>query len=144
VALVRAYANIADELEAAGYTGEDIARIKRQLDYYLNVRETIRKASRESLDLKPYEADMRHLIDTYIQADEARPISPFEGISILELIVKTGIANAINTLPEGLKRNQGAVAETIENNVRSTIIKERLNDPAYYEKMSALQYLRQN
>jgi type I restriction enzyme, R subunit len=138
VALVRAYANIADELEPAGYTGDDIARIKRQLDYYLNLRETIRKASGESLDLKPYEADMRHLIDTYIQADEARPISPFEGISMLELIVKTGIANAIDTLPEGLKRNQGAVAETIENNVRSTIIKAHLNDPAYYEKMSAL------
>src|SRR5216110_2253555 len=29
-------------------------------------------------------------------------------------------------------------AETIENNVRRTIIKEHLNDPAYYERMSAL------
>ncbi|HQT77744.1 MAG TPA: restriction endonuclease subunit R, partial [Rhodopila sp.] len=28
--------------------------------------------------------------------------------------------------------------EAIENNVRSKIIKEHLNDPAYYEKMSAL------
>ncbi len=33
---------------------------------------------------------------------------------------------------------EDAVAETIENNVRSKIIKEHLNDPAYYEKMSAL------
>jgi type I restriction enzyme, R subunit len=138
VALIRAYANIADELERAGYTSEDIARIKRLLDHYLNVRETIRKASGESLDLKAYEADMRHLIDTYIQADEARPISPFDGIGLLELIVKTGIANAINSLPDGIKSSKGAVAETIENNVRSTIIKEHLNDPAYYEKMSAL------
>jgi len=138
VALIRAYANIADELERAGYSSEDIARIKRLLDHYLNVRETIRKASGESLDLKAYEADMRHLIDTYIQADEARPISPFDNIGLLELIVKTGIADAINSLPDGLKRNKGAVAETIENNVRSTIIKEHLNDPAYYEKMSAL------
>lgn len=31
-----------------------------------------------------------------------------------------------------------AVAETITNNVRSTIIKERLSDPAYYDRMSAL------
>ena len=30
------------------------------------------------------------------------------------------------------------MAETIENNVRSKIIKEHLNDPAFYEKMSAL------
>ena len=37
-----------------------------------------------------------------------------------------------------MKGNKDAVAETIENNVRSKIIKEHLNDPAFYEKMSAL------
>jgi type I restriction enzyme R subunit len=138
VALMRAYANIADELEPAGYTSQEIDRIKGQLDYYLKVRQTIRNASGESLDMKAYEADMRHLIDTYIQADEARRISTFESIGLLDLIVKTGIANAIDGLPEGVKGNRGAVAETIENNVRSTIIKQHLNDPAFYEKMSAL------
>jgi type I restriction enzyme, R subunit len=81
VALVRAYANIADELESAGYSNVDIARIKQQLNHYLNVREIVRKASGESLDLKPYEADMRHLIDTYIEADEPRKISPFDDMS---------------------------------------------------------------
>ena len=95
VALVRAYANIADELEPAGYSTADIARIKEQLDHYLNVREIIRKASGETLDLKAYEADMRHLIDTYIEADEPRKISPFDNMGLLELIVKTGIADAI-------------------------------------------------
>ena len=81
---------------------------------------------------------MRHLIDTYIEADEPRKISPFDDMSLLDLIVKTGIANAINSMPDGLKSNRDAVAETIENNVRSKIIKEHLNDPAFYEKMSAL------
>jgi type I restriction enzyme R subunit len=138
VALVRAYANIADELEAAGYSDADISYIKQELDRYLKLREIIRKASGETLDLKAYEADMRHLIDTYIEADEPRKISPFDNLSLLELIVKTGIADAINSLPEGLKASKEAVAETIENNVRSKIIKEHLNDPAYYEKMSAL------
>jgi type I restriction enzyme R subunit len=138
VALVRAYANIADEMEAAEYSGTDTARIKQQIDHYLNVREIIRKAAGESLDLKPYEADMRHLIDTYIEADEPRKISPFDKMSLLDLIVKTGIANAIATQLGGLKGNKNAVAETIENNVRSKIIKEHLNDPAYYEKMSEL------
>ncbi len=138
VALVRAYANIADELEAAGYGSADIARIKERLDHYLKLRELIRNASGESLDFKAYEADMRHLLDTYIQADEPRKISPFDGMSLLELIVKTGIADAIASLPDALKQSQDAVAETIENNVRSKIIKEHLHDPAYYEKMSVL------
>ncbi len=138
VALVRAYANVADELERAGYSSADISRIKQQLKHYLNVREIIRKASGETLDLKAYEADMRHLIDTYIEADEPRKISPFDKMGLLELIVKTGIADAIASKLGSLKGNTGAIAETIENNVRRKIIKEQLSDPAYYEKMSAL------
>jgi len=138
VALVRAYANIADELGAAGYSDDDVVRIKQQLDHYLDVREIIRRASGETLDLKAYEADMRHLIDTYIEADEPRKISPFDNLSLLELIVKTGIAAAIANQLGGLKGNKNAIAETIENNVRKKIIKEHLNDPAFYEKMSAL------
>ena len=138
VALVRAWANVADQLDPAGYSSTDISRIKQQLKHYLNVREIIRRASGETLDLKAYEADMRHLIDTYIEADEPREISPFDNMGLLELIVKTGIADAIASQLGGLKGNRNAIAETIENNVRSKIIKEHLSDPAFYEKMSAL------
>jgi type I restriction enzyme, R subunit len=138
VALVRAYANIADEMEAAGYSANDIDRIKQQTNHYLKIRETIRLASGETLDLKAYEADMRHLIDTYIEADEPRKISPFDNMGLLELIVKTGIADAIDTQLGGIKSNKNAVSETIENNVRRKIIKEHLSDPAYFNQMSAL------
>jgi type I restriction enzyme R subunit len=138
VALVRACANIADELDRAGYSSADIRRIKQQLNDYVDLREIIRKASGETLDLKSYEADMRHLIDTYIEADAPRTISPFENMSLMELIVKTGIANAINSQLGGLKSNKDAVAETIENNVRSKIVKEQLSDPVFYDTMSAL------
>jgi len=138
VALVRAHANLADEMSAAGYSGADAARIKQQMNDYLKLRETIRNASGESLDLKPYEADMRHLIDTYIDADEPRKISPFDGLGLLDLIAKTGIADAIKTLPHGIRSSKDAIAETIENNVRSKIVKEHLADPEFYAKMSAL------
>lgn len=137
-ALVRAYANIADELEAAGYSAGEVAGLKQHLQHFVRVRETVRMASGENLDLKAYEADMRHLIDTYIEADEPRRISPFDGVGLIELIVKTGIANAINTQLGGLKANPEAIAETIENNVRRKIIQQQMADPAYYEKMSAL------
>jgi type I restriction enzyme R subunit len=102
------------------------------------LREIIRKASGETIDLKAYEADMRHLIDTYIKADASRQISNFGEIGLLDLIVKSGIGEAINQLPDGIKGNKDAVAETIANNVRSKIIKEHLNDPAFYDRMSAL------
>ena len=138
VALIRAYANIADEMDAAGYTEKEIEDIKKHLDFYLKLREEIRKASGETLDLKTYEADMRHLIDNYIQAEEPQKISPFGEMTLLEIIVNTGIADAINSLPQGIKGSKEAVAETIENNVRRKIIKEHLIDPAFFEEMSVL------
>ena len=137
-ALVRAFANIADDLPEAGYSDSQITGIKGDVNRYLKLREIIRQASGETIDLKAYEADMRHLIDTYIRADAPREISDFGEIGLLDLIVKSGIAEAINNLPAGIRGNRAAVAETIANNVRSKIIKEHLNDPAFYDKMSVL------
>ena len=138
VALLRAYANIADEMDSAGYSAIDIKRIKQHIDDAIAVRSTVRLASGESLDLKSYEADMRHLLDTYIRADAPRKISPFDDIGLVDLIVKSGVADAIAAQLGAMGGNRDAIAETIDNNVRSTIIKEQLTDPAYYEKMSAL------
>lgn len=138
VALIRAYANIADEMEEAGYTVSEIVKIKKENDHYLKLREEIRSASGEVLDLKSYEADMRHLIDTYIQADEPEKISPFADLSLLEIITSAGILEAIGSLPEGLRSSNEAVAETIENNVRKKIIKDHLIDPAFFDDMSKL------
>ncbi|MEX2579679.1 MAG: HsdR family type I site-specific deoxyribonuclease [Verrucomicrobiales bacterium] len=138
VALLRAYANIADEMEAAGFDAAAEARIKAKVDHYVKLRDTIKHASGETLDLKAYEADMRHLIDTYIEAKDPRTISPFDDVPLLELIVKSGIAEAIGAKLDKLGGNKDAIAETIENNVRSKIIKEQLNDPAFFEKMSKL------
>ena len=138
VQLLRAYANVADDLPAAGFDAADVARVQQQLRHYTDLREVIRRAAGETLDLKPFEADMRHLIDTYIEASTPRQISPFDGVGLLDLIVKTGIADAIAKAFGERQGQHDAVAESIENNVRSKIIKEHLTDPAFFEKMSAL------
>jgi type I restriction enzyme R subunit len=138
VALIRAYANIAADMDEAGYTTAEQTEIKRLVDFYLKLREEIRMASGETLDMKTYEADMRHLIDNYIQADDSKVISPFGDLSLIEIIVNSGIADAINRLPQGIKSNQQAVSETIENNVRQKIIRDHLLDPAFFEEMSTL------
>jgi type I restriction enzyme R subunit len=135
---LRAFGGIADELEAAGYTFEQIDNLKQLLKHYVNLREIIRIASDETLDLKPYEADMRHLIDTYIEAQVPRKISPFDGVGLLDLIVNSGIADAIAERLGSMQGNRESIAETIENNVRSKILQEHLSDPAFFAKMSAL------
>jgi len=132
--LVRAYAGIADEMDEAGYSSPEIGQLKKDIQRALDIREIIRRASDEVLDLKAYEADMRHLIDTYIEADAPRKISPFDNISLLDLIVKSGIAEAIASQMGKLRGDKNAIAETIENNVRKTIVKKHLSDPASFHR----------
>nr|WP_306453625.1 hypothetical protein [Candidatus Methanoperedens nitroreducens] len=136
-ALVRAYAGIASEMEKAGYSPDEIEHIKNDVKYYEDVRAEVKLASGDYIDLKVYEPAMRHLIDTYISARESQKISAFDDTTLIELIVKRG-ADAVAALPEGIKRNKEAVAETIENNMRKLIIDETPTNPKYYEKMSAL------
>jgi type I restriction enzyme R subunit len=138
VGLIRSYANIADEMTEAGYTVEEVEAIKSKVDKYLKLREEIRMASGEKLDMKTYEADMRHLIDTYIQAEDSRRIDPFGNQPLLDIMVNSGIADAIKNLPEGIRSSKEAIQETIENNVRVKIIKDHLIDPAYFDEMSKL------
>jgi type I restriction enzyme R subunit len=68
---VRAYADIAQSLIDAGYSKAEAAALQKDVDFYSNVRSAIKKHSGEELDIKPYEADMRHLLNTYVQADPA-------------------------------------------------------------------------
>ncbi len=135
--LMRAYANIADEIHKAGYSEDEQDVIKRKVDHAVKVRETIKLASNETLDMKAYEADMRHLIDSYIEAKEPRKVSDFDNMGLIDVIINSGIADAIeDKFRKGTSKE--SIAETIENNVRSKIIKEHLLDSVFYDKMSSL------
>ena len=136
-ALLRAFASIANELAEAGYTPSEIAAVQADVDHYEKVRSEVKLASGDYIDLKMYEPAMRHLIDTYIRAEESEKISAFDDLSLVQLIVERGTA-FVDALPAGIKGSQGAVAETIENNVRKLIIDETPINPKYYETMSLL------
>lgn len=136
-ALLRAYANLANEMPEAGYSPQAIASITAEIEHYAKVRDEVKVASCDYLDMKQYEPAMRHLLDSYIRADESEKISEFENLGLLELIVRRGNA-ALDSLPSGIKNDPAAVAETIENNIRRTIIDENPVNPLYYEQMSDL------
>ncbi|MCZ7538803.1 MAG: type I restriction endonuclease subunit R [Anaerolineae bacterium] len=137
VSLIRAYANIANEMSAAGYSQEEIDTIKQEVDYYEKVRTEVKIASGDYIDLKMYEPAMRHLIDTYIRAEESEKVSAFDDLTLVQLIVERGLG-AIDDLPSGIANNPEAVAETIVNNLRRLIIDENPINPKYYDKMSEL------
>jgi type I restriction enzyme R subunit len=136
-ALVRAFADLASELDDAGYSSAEIDTLKAEVDHFEKVRTEVKLASGDYIDLKMYEPAMRHLIDTYIRAEESEKVSAFDDVSLVQLIVERGAA-AVDALPDGIRKNKEAVAEAIENNVRKLIIDEQPINPKYYEKMSAL------
>lgn len=136
-AYLRAYANLANEMDAAGYSEVEAEAIKTEVDHYEKVRQEVKLASGDYVDLKMFEPSMRHLLDTYIRAEESEPLSQFNDLTLVQLIVERGEA-ALDSLPENLRRDSEATAETIENNIRRLIIDEMSVNPKYYEKMSQL------
>lgn len=136
---VRAYAAIAQNLDDAGYTPSEQTDIQREIDFYTDLRAAIKRHSGEELDIKPYEADMRHLLNTYIQADQAQTLGALSNVSLTQAIIETGIHDAIaKQLNEKGKLSKKAVAEGIINNIRKTIIRDQLTDPRFYDEISKL------
>lgn len=136
-AVTRAFGNIANEMTAAGYTEAEAEAIKREIAHYVDVRAEVKLGAGEDVDFKQYEAGMRFLLDTYIQASASEVVSEFEDAGLIDLIVRLG-AGAIDKLPKGIRKDPEAVAETITNNMRKVIIDERAMNPKYYDKMSEL------
>ena len=136
---LRAYADIVQNLGQAGYNAAEIATLENETLVYADLRNAIKKHSGEELDIKPFEADMRHLINTYIQADAAVDMGNLSSMSLTELIIETGIHDAIaKQLNQKGKLSKNSVAEGIINNIRKTIIRDQLTDPRFYEEISKL------
>ena len=136
-AFLRAYANLANEMSEAGYSAAEAQEIRAEVSHYEAVRQEVKLASGDYIDLKLYEPAMRHLLDAYIRAEESEQVSAFDDLTLVQVIVERGAAG-VDELPDGIRNNREAVAETIENNVRRLIIDERAVNPKYYDKMSEL------
>ena len=135
--LVRRYIDLANEMEAAGFTVEESADIKKQVDYYNDIKDEIKLKSGDALDLKYYDPAMRQLIDNYVRAEDSEKLVDLADISFLDLI-DTDSDKAIDSLPKKIKQNERSVAEVLAANMRKMIISERPNNPAYFDKMSEL------
>jgi type I restriction enzyme R subunit len=136
--VIRTYTTIADNLAGAGFSVAEAQNVCTRVTYFTKLRDTIKNAAGEKIDQKAYEADMRELIDNFIEASAPTRAADFEGMGLLEILELTGALDAVNSLPAAIQASDAAVAETIVNNVRAKIVERHLTDPAYYGKMSTL------
>jgi hypothetical protein len=121
----------------AGYSAKQAAEIKAEVLHYDSVRQAVKLASGDYVDLKQYEPDMRHLLDRYLQAEESRTLHDFNETTLVQLLVAKG-PKATEHLPKSITSSEDAVAETIENNVRKVIVDEMSSNPKYFASMSEL------
>ncbi len=135
--LVRAYANLANEMPEAGYTEFQAEEARQEVSHFEKVRDEVKLASGDLVDMKRFEPAMRHLLDMYIRADDSEVLMDFEELGLIELIVEKGL-DGLNALPQGLRADREAMAEAIENNIRKTIVDENPVNPKYYGQMSVL------
>ena len=137
VKLIRAYTNVANEMDQAGYSLTEAEKIKKEVAYFEKVRDEVKLASGDLLEMKRFEPAMRHLLDMYIRADDSEVLMDFEELGLIDLVVNNNGAG-LDSLPEGIRNNEESMAEAIENNVRKTIVDENPVNPKYFESMATL------
>ncbi|WP_077339000.1 type I restriction endonuclease subunit R [Pseudocolwellia agarivorans] len=135
--LIRAYTNVANEMEQAGYTQAESEKVKKEVAYFEKVRDEVKWASGDNLDMKQFEPAMRHLLDMYIRADDSEVLMDFEELGLIDLVINNN-GKGLESLPESLREDEDAMAEAIENNVRKTIVDENPVNPKYFDSMATL------
>ena len=131
--LVRAYAVLAPRMKEAKVGASDQAHYEARVKFYLELRKDIGQASGDFLDLKPYEPDMRYLIDTYIAAGESERLNVLDSFTLLDFIDEKSVEN--NEKPAS-KEEQDSASEAIENNTEKELVQKKLVNPVFYERMS--------
>ena len=137
VKLIRAYSAIANELVLAGYNEQEAVAWHERVEKFTQLRDDIKIASGDYVDLKAVDADMRYLINQYVRAEDSEKIADFENKGLLQLLVEKQ-ENIQDNLPPNIASDPNGMAEAIENNVRRKIVDENPINPKYYEQMSVL------
>ena len=138
-AVIRTYTNFLPYMsdEKVGYSAQEAEKFAEKVKSYIRLKEMIMLSSGDSIDFKAYEADMRFMIDNYIEADASKKLCDFEGMSLVELIVEKG-TEFIKDVPDSIINDSKSAAEMVENHIRRVVNYEYQTNPEYYEKMSKI------
>ena len=132
----RAFSNCCDRLVSHyDYSEKQVKDIRQRIAEYNKIKEFVKLASHDYIDLKAYEADMRYILDTYIHADDSKVISALSNMSLVELLID-GKNFTVDEVLKALNCDDLAKAEIIENNVYYEIVQKQETNEKYYKKLS--------
>lgn len=132
---VRTYSALSGREEEAGYSEDEFKAVKQKIEHFVKIKDEISVASGDYIDIALYEKDMRILIDTYIKSNRSKVVADLNNRPLLDILATEG-EKVLGNLPEGIAKNRTAVAETITNNIRRTIVEKSATNPKYFEKLS--------
>lgn len=137
IAAVRAWSDIAQETDEAGYSAAEADALKEKVRRYDMLREAIMKRMGDYVDLKLYDAEMRALLDNFVTAKHATKLADLEDFSFLDMIQldKNGEGSVDPDFKDEVGGERG-VAETLVANVRRYIFRKKETNPAEYDKFS--------
>ena len=137
---VRAFAAIAQDLTAAGYSDAEAAGVAEARSSPTATSARPSSATRARSWTSSPTRRTCATSSTPTSRPTRRPTwASSANMSLTELIIETGIHDAIaRKLNEKGKLSRNAIAEGIINNVRKTIIRDQLTDPRFYDQMSKL------
>ncbi|MDY2955821.1 MAG: HsdR family type I site-specific deoxyribonuclease [Enterococcus cecorum] len=137
--LTRSFANCSDKLVSDyGYSEEQVNKLRSDISGYNKIKEMVKLASNDYIDLKPYEADMRYILDTYIRAEDTTIVSELENMTLVELLLENTTTTPVESLVQGLPGDDNAKAEIIDNNLQHEIVKKMSSNEVYYGKLSEM------
>ena len=137
IAAVRAWSDIAQETDEAGYSPAEAAALKEKVRNYDMLREAIMKRAGDFVDLKLYDAEMRSLLDNFVTAKHALKLADLEDLSFLDLIkIDKDDGGSVDPDVESEVGGERGVAETLVANVRRYIFRKKETNPAEYRKFS--------
>ncbi|MDR0609255.1 MAG: type I restriction endonuclease subunit R [Planctomycetaceae bacterium] len=101
---------------------------KKELEFFKELRLSVRRRYAEIIDFSEYEARIRKLLDTHLQAGETEIITG--RINLTDVVQRQKLMNMPDT--------SEAKAETIANNLKRVISERWESDPALYKRFSEM------
>lgn len=135
----RSFANCVDLLVSDfNYTEEELAQIREEIRDYNKLKDAVMLAVGDWIDLKPYQEDMRFILDTYVSAQDSTTIANFDETPLVELLLEGDSTTPVDVVIDPVIDDPTGKAEVIEGNLIREIIRKLPMNQTYYGKMSEL------